>query len=115
MEVEIQDMYLAALLLAYGFEYNGVDKSDPRRQKFYFNDGEHSVFVVDDENASSEYMFIRDVEKAYIEKVILFPSDYAEALKKIKYIIHKEDNGQEFKRRSGNLPLQHNSKAHPIG
>ena len=37
-EKQTSDMYLAATLVSYGAEIDSVDKSDPKRQMFCFQD-----------------------------------------------------------------------------
>jgi hypothetical protein len=117
--VEIQDMYLAALLLSYNFEYDGVDKSDPKRQKFLFSDGTKPVWEQEtSQDVGLVMMSVADVENAYIDQRILFPPNFPDALKRIKYVIHsKDEDVRDNKRigRSGSVLLSDHPKTNPIG
>jgi hypothetical protein len=68
------DVYLAAILLALGALYDGADKDDPRHMIFRF---------------SSEKLEFAEVERGWINKTLSVNAwDYAEAIKKMKSIIH---------------------------
>ena len=117
--IEIQDMYLAALLLAYGFDYRGVDKSDQKRQRFLFNDGRKFVWTIygDDLDPKTESYNIDNVIAGYIAQEVLFPANYPEALKRIKYVIHSEERNDDQERKwgSGNKVYASRSEVNPIG
>jgi len=92
--IETSDMYLGAALLAYGADYKGVDKSNKSRQKFLFNDDLKisSIFIY---NASSDRAesysdpTFEEVCNFFDSFRLLYPSNYPQALKKLKTIIHK--------------------------
>jgi len=68
------DVYLSAVLLATGAIYEGADKDDPRHMVFEF---------------SSMTLNFDDIEKGWINKTLSVNAwDYAEAIKKMKSIIH---------------------------
>lgn len=89
---EVNDMYFAAVLFAYGAAYAGVDRSDRRNQKFLFekNVDVTKIFiekhgVVDEIDAPTFEM----IQSAYDTVTLLYPTNYVESLRRVKGIIHK--------------------------
>jgi hypothetical protein len=90
----ISDMYFAAALLAYGTSFGGVDKQDPKRQQFMFDDvvpfalifGEDGVSVIRINTPT-----IHQMELYYTSRTLWFPPTYPDSLRSIKSIIHSKD------------------------
>lgn len=88
---EITDMYFVATLISYGADYIGVDRADKRNQKFLFNEpiGIDKIHIFDHgtvkEIASPTFEQVRD---SYDTLKLLYPPSYADAVRKVKGIIH---------------------------
>ena len=89
---QVNDMYFAAVLVAYGAAYAGVDREDKRNQKFLFepNIDVKKIFIekhgIVDEIDNPTFEMI---QSAYDTVMLLYPTNYVEALRRIKGIIHK--------------------------
>ena len=92
-EKYIGDMYLAAAFLAYNIPLTSVDRTIPRRQKFTFTKdcpltiyAIHSGVVLAVQNATLD-----DIETNFVSETLLFPSNYPDAIKRIKASIHSDN------------------------
>ena len=90
--IEVTDMYLVATLIAYGADYVGVDRADKRSQKFLFRNplsGIVKIYIhkhgVLSEVENPDFDALKN---AYDTVTLLFPSNYAEVLRRVKGIIH---------------------------
>lgn len=89
---EVNDMYFAAVLFAYNAAYAGVDRADRRNQKFLFekNVDVKKIFIekhgIVDEIDNPTFEMI---QSAYDTVTLLYPTNYVEALRRVKGIIHK--------------------------
>lgn len=89
-EYKINDMYLAAAVLAYGAELVKIDKSDRKRQKFFFSGKVDRILVYTD---NGFYLLIEeptfaDIQQKYDSNRLFFPPTYPEAIRKIKSAIY---------------------------
>jgi hypothetical protein len=90
-EKAVGDMYLAAAMLSYGASLKRVDRDDPRRQKFIFQEtilpsiivSSDDILVMPLHNAKLE-----DVETYFIGKRLWFPQSYPDCIRNIKSAIH---------------------------
>jgi hypothetical protein len=88
-EKPITDMYLAAALLAYGFTMNRVDKSNKKRQQFYFLEDAKEVYTLNGIMPLRHVEpIIEDVETWFYGKKLMFPPHYPDSIKSIKSAIH---------------------------
>ena len=88
-EKRITDMYLAAALHAYGFTLVRVDKTNYRRQQFYFSGGVPEVYRLDGlVPLRAVKPELDDVEMWYIAGKLMFPPNYPDSIKRIKSAIH---------------------------
>lgn len=85
----ISDMYLAAALLAYGAELEGIDRSDPKRQKFRFSGEIKQVFTLSDNVVLRiESPSFDDVRTRFVGRTLVYPPSYVDAIRRIKAAIH---------------------------
>ena len=87
----IGDMYFAATLLAYGAELVGMDREDPRHQKFQFVGEIEQIFVL--EKGSKVILRIEkpsfdDIKTKFIGRTLMLPPEYVDAIRRIKAAIH---------------------------
>ena len=90
------DMYFIAALLSYEFERVDIDRDDPNRQKFIFQEEERNVYTIRDGKITVEKLSLSDIEGRYMSKRLLYPPTYPDILKTVKYSIHsykKHDTG----------------------
>ena len=90
--IETTDMYLAAVLLAYGGNYQGTDKTDVKRQQFLFgNDiGIEKIYILHEGQVTTQYNpTFEEIENLSDSFKLVYPPNYPQALKRIKTIIHK--------------------------
>lgn len=89
---QIGDMYLAAALLSYGASLSQVDKSNLRRQKFFFEDVIKEIYVMDGSLPLRVVSpSIKSVEMYFVSKRLMFPPTYPDCLRSIKSSIHSEE------------------------
>jgi len=85
---QIGDMYIAAALLAYDCTLEEIDRSDPKRQKFNFEDTRIYVWVLEGNFPVHEELSPEEIEMKFLSKKLLFPPTYPDALRRIKSAIH---------------------------
>lgn len=80
-----KDLYLSALFLALGAEYEGADRTDPKHIEFYF-------LPRKTESKDLPSMPTQDldfVEKAWVNgEVVVNAVVYAESIKRMKSLVH---------------------------
>lgn len=85
------DMYLAAALISYEAKLINIDKSDMKRQRFYFAGIIPVAFVfVDGEVKELHDCSLDDMERFYIARSLMYPPSYPEAIRNMKTAIHSE-------------------------
>lgn len=90
--IPISDMYLASVLISYGYAYERVDRSNPRRLKFMFQDKPCKVYIlVDGEIAILEYKYIDQIEAAFHSKALMVMPRVFDDIRGIKSVIHRND------------------------
>jgi len=90
--IEVTDMYLVAALIAYGADYVGVDRADRRNQKFLFSNPLNGIPKIH----TYKHGVLNEIElpdfeafkNAYDTTSLLYPTNYAEVLRRVKGIIH---------------------------
>ena len=87
--VQIADMYLAAAVMSYGAELLGIDRTDPRKQKFSFKNTIEKVYLLKDGLVQTvEKPSFADLERYSFNRVLMGHPAYADALKKVKSALH---------------------------
>ena len=92
-ETLISDMYFAAALLAYGVPFQGVDKKDPKRQKFKFGTNFQSVIVNGEDDVlvrTVENPSLEDIQNFFIARTLWLPPSYPDSVRIIKSAIHSQ-------------------------
>ena len=88
--ISINELYLAATLLAYGAKLEDIDKTDKKRQKFIFSEDPieeiwvqsgHSILRIENPN-------IETIKTKFIAGVLVFPPNFVDAIRKVKSAIH---------------------------
>ncbi len=88
MDKEFTDMYLIAALLAYGFQYSKVDRTNRNRQKFCYSTAEEfPVRLLDNGTAIEKILGIEEIERQYTLRNLLYPPNYPDTLRSIKFAI----------------------------
>lgn len=87
---DVMDMYLAAAVLAYGAELDGIDRSDLKRQKFTFINTIPKIYISRGEQ--SPEVISRPtfpiIENYFIGRNLLYPPNYVDALRRVKSALH---------------------------
>ncbi len=85
----ICDMYLAAALVAYGSDFDEIDKTDKNRYKFMFSESVDYIWVLDQNNVAKIINpSLNEVEAKFYSSRLIFPVNYPDALRRIKSAIH---------------------------
>ena len=85
----IDDMYSAAALLSYGVKLETINRDDPKRYAFLFNETIKRVYILEDGVMQiQESPTIDEVETLFVGRNLLFPPTYPDAIKRIKAAIH---------------------------
>lgn len=87
---EIADMYFASALLAYGANLVRIDKSEPRRQKFCFEDVPLAYIMIGEDELVTKVAdpSIDEVESKFFARKLWLPPDYSDAIRRIKTAIY---------------------------
>lgn len=95
----VSDMYFIAALLSYGYTLVRTDKTNPRRQKFFFDlENEVDVFVVIDDVLQTVSANIDELEAYFLSRQLLLTGRYVDSLKEVRATIHghQEDNSRGY-------------------
>ena len=85
---KLTDMYLIAALVAYGFQYSNVDRTNQNRQKFCFPTNKKlPVFLLADGIVGSQMLGVEEIEDQYTIRTLLYPPNYPDTLRSVKYAI----------------------------
>lgn len=85
---EFTDMYLIAALLAYGFQYSKVDRTNRNRQKFCYSTSEElPVRLLANGTAIEKILGVEEIERQYALRNLLYPPNYPDTLRSIKFAI----------------------------
>lgn len=85
----ICDMYLAAALIAYGSDFDEIDRTDKNRYKFIFSKEVDYIWVLDQNNVIKMVNpTLDEVEAKFYSAHLIFPTNYPDALRRIKSAIH---------------------------
>ena len=89
----VTDMYLVAALLSYGADLVEVDKENPRKQSFIFEDKPISVWKFNEWDLVSKIEFadLGQVELLFRSEKLMFPPNYCSSVRSIKSIIHAKE------------------------
>ena len=81
-------MYLIAALSAYGFQYTKVDRTNRNRQKFCFSvTKKYPIHLLIDGIMGNQMLDVEEVEDHYIRRNLMFPPNYPDTLRSVKYAI----------------------------
>lgn len=85
----VSDMYFVAALLSYGYKLVRIDKSNPRRQKFFFSlNDDAQVVIGGDAGVFSQHASIDEAEALFLSRSLLLPGKYVDTLKEVRATIH---------------------------
>ena len=89
-EISIGDMYFASALLAYGANLLRVDKTDQKRQKFWFENTPLDFIVLDESGEVSKVTnaTIEFAENRFLARKLWFPPNYSDSIRRIKTAIY---------------------------
>ena len=92
-EIYFTDMYLVAALVSYSpLSFVRVDKTDPKRQQFYFKDEKIlEVFIMSPSGPEKKRDLSLDEFKVWYDAgILLFKGNYPECIRKIKSRIYSD-------------------------
>ena len=90
-EFSISDMYLASAVIAYKKPYTRIDRENPKRLKFIFEDGPMKVYILRDGSISVlEFLYLDQIQAAYTSNTLMFPPGFPDAIRRVKSAIHSE-------------------------
>lgn len=82
---EYTDLYLIAALLSYGFKVSSQDRTNTKRQKFFFQNSFQTVYVKTlDGDLHQESLSLDDIKMLFMSKRLLLPGSYPDILKGLK-------------------------------
>ena len=85
----ISDLYLISALVSYGLRPQRVDRTNPRRQKFIFdNEKETEVYVFSDGVLHPKTLTVEVIETYFLSDKLYFPGNYPKTLREIRANIH---------------------------
>lgn len=85
----IGDMYLAAAFLAYSVRLENIDRTDLKRHKFVFVGKPKRIYLlIDGAVQVIEGPTLEEVETHFVDRSLLLPPTYPDAIKRIKAAIH---------------------------
>lgn len=91
------DIYFAALLLAVGAKLEKTDKADPRHMEFYFTPPMKAAPSENGQAPSAPVptLDLDELETQWINNTYpVLAFDYAEAIKRMKSVIHSRTSGR---------------------
>lgn len=108
--------------MAYKFHYDGVNKKDQGHQKFRFtNTLDGTIYIINPDPKGPKVLeipeaSIKDVEQFFHSGSLMYPPEYPDALKRVKYIIHSGDvdgGSENYERvRASSNPMLPNRKSY---
>lgn len=89
----ITDMYLVAAFLSYGADLLEVDKENPKKQAFIFEDKAINVWKLNEFGLVSrvEFVDLGQVELLFRSEKLMFPPNYCSSVRSIKSMIHAKE------------------------
>lgn len=86
----VRDIYLAALILAYGGTLVDVDKHNPRKQIFYFDLGNVDRIYVMEAGVPVEYSqpSLEDIKRFFTSQVLWCPPGYPASIRSIRFALY---------------------------
>jgi hypothetical protein len=91
MTITINELYLAATLLAYGATLEDIDHTDPRRKRFTFSmEGEVKEIWVLSGNSilRVENPDFEMINTKFAAGTLVFPPNFVDSIRKIKSVIY---------------------------
>ena len=85
---QVSEIYLIAALLSYGYPQNDVDRTNPRRQVYTFEDEEQSVFLLVDGKIEERKIDLDRFESLFLANKVMLRPNYPSVLKSLKYSIY---------------------------
>lgn len=90
-EIMTKDMHIAAILVSYGSPITRVDRTDRKKQVFYFTCLPHQVFISGEIGpVICEISVLDDIISLYRSKRIFFPPSFVDCIRSVKAYIYSE-------------------------
>lgn len=89
-EIITKDLYLAAILVAYGCSITHVDKSNRKQQFFYFDRLPESVYILDGLVSTQKVTTLTEILAIYLSKKLIFPPTFVDSLRSVKAYLYSE-------------------------
>ena len=89
---EFSELYLISALLAYGYKQVEVDRTNPRRQVYSFEDERKLVWTFSSGAVKQVELDLAEFESLFTANQIMLPPSYPSILKSLKYSIHSYRN-----------------------
>jgi len=91
-ENQTSNMYLAAVLVSYGAEIEGVNKDNPKRLMWIFRTLPKRVFVLEDNcrMETREVSSISEVKAIMASNKLLFPPEFVNSINLVKSYLFLE-------------------------
>lgn len=86
---DVNDMYLAAALIAYGGKLLKIDRSDSNRQRFIFAQDNFVVWHVANGEVVKKHATLEEVIVMHLGKTLCYPPTYPSTLREVKSVIHQ--------------------------
>ena len=87
--IAVSDMYLVAALISYGFQFEKVNRENPKRVEFLFPDKASTVYILQDGAISVlEFLGIEQIKSAYTCKTLMFLPGVFDVIRSVKGIIY---------------------------
>lgn len=82
-----KDIYLSALFLALGAEYEGADRTDPKHIEFYFLPRKFQTGAL--QTLETPLHDLDDIERQWVNgNAVVNAVTYAESIKRMKSLVH---------------------------
>ena len=89
--VAISDMYFVAALISYQISYKRINRDNPRRLEFMFEDKPSKVYLLHEGTiAVLEFLHLDQIQAAYTSNTLMFPPSYPDAIRRVKSAIHAQ-------------------------
>lgn len=92
-KIQTSDLYLAAVLLAYGSSLVNIDREKPERQVFVFEDLPKSIWVLSatgNEVRSQPPLSLEEIRALKLSNRLLYPPNYVDAIHSVKSCIYSD-------------------------
>ena len=93
MEIVTKDLYLAAILVSYECSIVSTDRSDPKRQYFYFNNLPPQVYVRGPTGhpVLTDVSTFEEIKSFYLSKKLFLLPSFVDCLRSVKSNIYSTE------------------------